>query len=63
MRSNKFIIRRQMFKKREKFIWFSVLVLFCVFLGVTGCDGSGGGDKVVEPDPTDENGPGADPPG
>ena len=52
-----------MFKKREKFIWFSVLVLFCVFLGVTGCDGSGGGDKVVEPDPTDENGPGADPPG
>ncbi len=49
--------------KREKLAWLTFLVLFCVALGVTGCDSGGGGDKVVEPDPTDENGPGADPPG
>ena len=51
-----------MFIKTEKLGWCTALVL-CVALGITGCDGGGGNDKIVEPDPTDENGPGGNPPG
>ena len=49
--------------KKEKSTWLAVLLFFCVAFGITGCDDGGGGDKIVDPDPNEENSPGGNPPG
>lgn len=52
-----------MYKKIRELTCVVPLIIFCLIIGTTSCDNNNGGDKIVQPDPNEEEGRDGTPPG